>query len=80
MAIADCITCKQLMEDASKAISRHLEAVSALTSRVEHGRSSDHEARQLEERSLERENAVARYENHVATHAAQPMRAGASSG
>lgn len=77
MAIADCNTCKQLMEDASKAISRHLEAVSAVTSRVEHGRSTTRASRQLEERSLERENAVARYESHLATHEAQPMRAGA---
>ena len=56
------------MQYASDAITRHLEAVAALTSKVKGGDEAEIEGLDLEARSLERENAVARYERHLASH------------
>lgn len=56
------------MQNATDAITRHLEAVTLLTSRVKNAQTTEFEELELEARSLERENAVARYESHLASH------------
>ena len=68
MSIGDCPACRKLMTDATAAITRHLDAVALLTARVGNTESTEIEALELEARSLERENAVARYESHLASH------------
>lgn len=68
MSIGDCPVCRQLLGGATDAIKRHLEAVSTLTSKVGDAECTETAALELEARSLERENAVTRYEKHLASH------------
>jgi hypothetical protein len=71
MSISDCQTCRDFIEDAAISIMRHLDAMDALALALQKNDSGP-EIPALEDAvricSLNRENAVARYESHVAGH------------
>ena len=74
-----CQTCRDLIEDASFAIKRHLEAMAALAMAVQKNDSPEEiSAREdsVDVRSLDRENTVLRYETHLAGHSEKTMVAG----
>ncbi len=80
MSVADCQTCRDFIEDAALSIQCHLDALSSLALALQNGNGP--EVRGLEESvricSLNRENAVARYESHLDEHTAKTMTAGAA--
>jgi hypothetical protein len=78
MSIADCQTCRDFIEDAALGIRRHLEAMARLAQAVQGDPGPEISALEDLVRvcSLNRENAVARYETHLAEHTAKTMAAG----
>ena len=78
MPISDCRDCLDLIEQAALTIRRHLAATAAVGLAVQKSDSPE-VISALEESarvcSLERENAVARYERHLADHGTQAMAA-----
>lgn len=71
MSISDCQTCRDFIEDAAISIIRHLDAMDALALAVQKNDIGP-EIPALEDAvrvcCLNRENAVTRYERHVAEH------------
>lgn len=79
MSVFYCQTCRDLIEDASFAIKRHLEAMAALAMAVQKNDSREEiSARQdsVDASSLHRENTVLSYETHLAGHSEKTMVAG----
>jgi hypothetical protein len=79
MSISDCQTCRDLIEGASFAIKRHLEAMAALAVAVQKDDSKEEISAREDSVgvcSLDRENAVLRYEAHLAGHSEKTMVAG----
>jgi hypothetical protein len=78
MSRLGCQQCKSLLDQAASAISAHAKAVARLSGTV--GSDAEVDLRSLEAEvratSVERETAVAQYENHRAYHDAKAMAAG----
>jgi hypothetical protein len=82
MSVSDCRECLDLIEHAGLTIRRHLSATAAITLAVQKSESAE-VVSALEEAarvcSLDRENAVARYESHLAQHGPKAMAADSDS-
>jgi hypothetical protein len=79
MSVFYCQTCRDLIEDASFAIKRHLEAMAALALAIQRNDNPEEiSAREDAVRacSLDRENAVVGYETHLVGHGEKTMVAG----
>jgi hypothetical protein len=79
MSVSDCPMCRDLIEYAGLSIKHHLAAMADLAAAVQKNEGHQ-EISTLEDavrrQSLERENAVARYETHLAEHGTRVMTAG----
>jgi len=72
MTVESCRQCKELLDQAATAISRHLRAVSRLDLAHERHENDLIPALELagQQKSLERENSVEAYKSHTASHQA----------
>lgn len=81
MSIPGCIICRELIEIAALRIKQHLESMAALALAVQND-APDAEITFLKQGSracsLNRENAVADYDRHVAGHSVKTMTAGSN--